>query len=168
MAVGDFHLLSSLDNLAEPVGHYIDNQVELNVTYYYNLRAENISGDLSIASDSISYCLLEPVSKSTMQPNGLTQLLQPDRKITWQYPPNISMEEYTITIIDMDDLLTVRLSFTPQNYTGYQESWIIPASVNLISGRLYKWRVDMGASFTGLIETKGSESFWATFVYHEG
>jgi len=101
-----------------------------------------------------------------MVPNGLDETLGPNRELHWQYNYSEVMENYTITILNAEDNLVFRSEYIPTTYIyGGTEYFIIPDSINMIDEEIYKWRIDTQANYVSSIETAGSESSWASFLY---
>ncbi|MBT3750859.1 MAG: hypothetical protein HOG34_17910, partial [Bacteroidetes bacterium] len=61
--------------------------------------------------------------------------------------------------------LILRRVLQPATYLDEGESWQIPDDIILVSGMLYKWRIDTCANYVNGIENAGSESLWATFRF---
>jgi hypothetical protein len=164
-SLGDFDLI---DRMAmEPITptEYIDVKTINGSQYFYKLKAENSSKNLSKYSDPVTYRILPEISIGSMTPNGMGVQLEPDRSLHWVYPYAIAMEQYCLTILTQENNFVFRKVFSPSNYTGENESQRIPSSINLDSNHVYKWRVDTSAYFEGGLEIYGSESSWAVFVY---
>jgi hypothetical protein len=164
-SLGNYEVLSTMEVSDEFNPMFIDNQVEMRTIYFYKLRAEDISGNYSIFSDSLSYSLIPEISGNLMRPNGLNIPLSSDRSLEWQYNIHIEMENYTLTILDLNDQLKYRSIVFPGSYVYYEESWDIPIDVSLDSGQVYKWRIDANANIIDGLEGSGSESIWATFLF---
>jgi hypothetical protein len=144
---------------------YLDEEVSLGKNYSYKLKAEDYSQNISGFSDSIGYTLLPPILSIRMSPNGITQVLDPTKELSWDYILNIEMENYCVTILTSSSELVWREILSPGNYIGGIESWHIPADVILAHGRTYIWRIDTMAKYINDLETAGSESPWASFLY---
>jgi hypothetical protein len=164
-SLGEFESIYRLQKEPALSQHYRDSQVLLRTYYYYKLKAEDNSGFESAYSDSISYSLLQPLSFGHLSPNGLTDSLNSDRQLTWRYWLNIEMEDYCLTVITDDHTVLLRQILFPGDYTGRTEKFSIPNSIQLVPSQIYKWRIDVQARYIQGLETSGSESQWATFVY---
>jgi hypothetical protein len=164
-SLGDFGLIMALESDAEVNVEYIDRSSELNIRYYYYLRAVDVAGNQSIPSDTLSYLLFVPVYSESLKPNGDASPLGLDRKLTWDYDYHVAMENYVVRILraENDELIYSR-EFTP-NYTGASEYFILPDSISFFTETMYEWRIDISAQYVNGIETAGSESSWAMFLY---
>jgi hypothetical protein len=165
-SLGHYELQASIQENTVMNFEFVDHETYIYKQYSYKLAAEDYSQNIGPFSDSLSYELLPSIKSGQMTPNGESSQLGGNRTLTWVYSFTIMMENYCITIINNDSIVT-RQMIAPQNYTGGFESWIIPNSIVLIPGVRYKWRVDMGAQYHNLRESSGSESSWATFLYLE-
>ena len=144
---------------------YVDTAIKKGISYYYKLKALDLSDNLSSYSDSLSYNMLPQIGSNVMTPNGLLDSLNSVRTLNWYFAYFIQMENYCLTILDHNNELVCRSIFSPSNYvTGY-EYWQIPDSIALDLGQIYKWRIEINAKYTDGVESAGSESPWATFVY---
>ena len=163
-SLGEFDLIArkSTDEIRNH--QYLDNEVGIRVQYYYKIKAEDQSGNLSSFSDSIHYSLLPQINFETMQPNGLSDTISVSRRLFWGYY-YVEMEDYCLTIKNLYDSLIWRELLSPQGYTSGTESWLIPELLDLEQGEHYQWRVDMGAKYANGKETSASESKWAIFLY---
>jgi hypothetical protein len=164
-SLGEYALLARIENSSLDALGYLDSHVSIISVYNYKLKAENTSENLSIFSDSLSYSLLLAISANRMFPNGLTDTLVDGNVLTWFYSSSIEMEDYCLTIIDQDEELVYRQVLSPISYIDRTESWQIPSFILLESNQIYKWRVDTNAKYIFGIETTGSESPWAPFIY---
>jgi len=144
---------------------YIDSDADINTEYYYSLKAEDQSGNRSGASDSLGFSLLHQIKIATMLPNGLEDTLSIDRNFSWYASWILEMEDYCLTIANLNGTLIYREVFSPGNYENRSHSKRIPQSVYFESGMVYKWRIDTGARYVMGLESAASESLWATFVY---
>jgi hypothetical protein len=163
-SLGEFDLLRRLERDLTS-RQYLDLNTEARIRYYYRLRAEDASNNLSDYSDSLSYKILPSITTEWQAPNGLNSILPIDRHLQWLYLWSVEMENYCITVLSENQKLIARHIFVPGNYIGNFESWQIPDSVVLDYGKIYHWRIDTGAKYIGGNETTGSESAWATFLY---
>jgi hypothetical protein len=164
-SLGEFEIITRTVTILDRNLTYTDPGVWTSKVYSYKLKAEDISENLSSDSDLKSYSLLPQIQVNTMAPNGITIRLNSDRRLSWNYDYNIEMEDYCITIIQDPDDPVLRQKLSPQNYTDGAESWSIPDSIILEPNAIYKWRIDTGANYVDKVESKGSESTWATFIY---
>jgi hypothetical protein len=163
--IGKYNSLIRLDGNNMTSQWYIDQSARPGISYYYKIRAEDRAGSLGEYSASILYSLLPVILVETMTPNGLNNLIEEDRTLRWRYRNYNEMEDYTITILTEENSLVIRSSDMPGNYVGGNENWNIPIDITLISGMIYKWRVDTGGHYVDGYETAGSESYWAYFKY---
>ena len=164
-SLGSYEMLFRIEISDESKLMYVDHEVELRTDYSYKLKAEDISGNYSFFSDSSTYALLPWISSELMRPNGMNIPLPSDRTLVWRYDIHLEMESYTLTILDLNDQLQIRSTFSPGNYVSNDERWVIPADISLDSGQVYKWRIDANANIIEGFERSGSESKWAMFVY---
>jgi hypothetical protein len=164
-SLGYYDLLARLEiNKSTSLSH-LDSDVSLETIYYYKMKAEDESGNRSEFSDSLGFALLPQIQIARMSPNGLSDRLNSARKLFWGYDGEIEMEDYCLTITDANGSSVYRQAFSPGNYTSGSESKTLPASLTLVSGEVYRWRVDTGARYINGLETAASESLWATFLY---
>jgi hypothetical protein len=164
-SLGTYDLLAYLEIDALQKLEYVDASVQTGVRFYYKIRCEDDSNNLSAFSDSVYYTLISAIGVETMIPNNQSILTDQNRILTWRYYHGIAMENYSLTLLNEDNGLVKRAIFTPRTYTGSEERWSIPIEIDLISNRIYKWRIDLCADYVEDRETSGSESFWATFLY---
>jgi hypothetical protein len=164
-SLGDYLLISKFERDIGGDLKYLDAEVSLGTMYYYKLKAEDSSENTSAYSDSIGYSLLPQISISTMRPNGLLDTLSENMNLLWAYPNNLEMEDYCLTLLTGTGNFVIRKIFSPGNYVNDTESWIIPTSLILDPGQVYRWRIDTGARYVAGMETAASESPWATFLY---
>ncbi len=162
-SLGDYIMVAQIQNESTFEFKYVDLQVGSD-QYFYKLKSKANSGNFSEFSDSLTYTLLRSIDSETMIPNGQTAPLPEDRTLRWQYD-HVEMEAYCITILSGENEFVHRAVILPQNYIGHYESWQIPLSIELESNMVYNWRIDMMARFVDDLETLGSESSWAKFVY---
>jgi hypothetical protein len=167
-SLGAFHYLTSVQQSNPSSLGYIDREILESSMYTYRLLAIDDSDNSSPYSDSISYTWLLPVEQATMSPNGLSDPLDVERKLHWAYEYHIRMESYCITILDSNNDLILRHISNPNSYVGGSQAWQIPLEISLVSGNVYKWRVDLDGGYIDQLETAGSESLWATFLYLSG
>jgi len=166
-SLGDYYQLSRLENESILEMKYIDNQIGTGNTYYYKLISEDGAGNLSNYSDSVKYTILPQIALSGMIPNGIDDTLSQERTFSWRYDFSIEMEYYCLTIVTNTGEYVRRYIFLPQTYVDIREYFELPNDTNMVSGHLYKWRIDFGANYIQENETSGSESPWATFVMME-
>jgi hypothetical protein len=164
-SLGDYSVLFQVEPEPNKSLSYLDREVATSTKYFYKLKAENTSNIQSQFSDSSWYSLLPRISIASMVPNGLLDQLSEDRKLSWGYRKDIEMENYCLTLIKENDDFVYRELFSPGNYVNDGESKLIPMSIILELGHIYKWRIDTGAKYIMEFETAGSESPWATFLY---
>ena len=163
-SLGEFDLIArkSTDEIRNH--QYLDNEVGIRVQYYYKIKAEDQSGNLSSFSDSIHYSLLPQINFETMQPNGLSDTISVSRRLFWGYY-YVEMEDYCLTVLTQYNDLVIRVVLSPVNYISAFESWHFPDSIILESNQIYKWRIDTGGEYSAGLETAGSESPWGTFLF---
>ena len=165
-SLGEYYLLSSLEAKSLSKFEFRDQFATIRIRYYYKLKSEDMSENMSEFSASISYMLLPPVSSSSMSPNGLSMGLETNRNLYWYYDHHhAEMENFILTIISLENELIARVLVQPANYTGGWEEWQIPSNISLVRGAYYKWRVDAIARINEGLESSGSESVWAVFIY---
>jgi hypothetical protein len=164
-SLGHYDLIATVENKAIERHQFLDESVQVRVQYYYKLKAEDQSDNQSALSDSLFYTLLPQISNDGMKPNGVVDTLSNDRELSWNYRYNVEMEDYGLTLIDIDGSLIHRVRLTPKDYIAGRESYLIPDSIQLIHRSLYRWRVDTGAEYVEGRERMGSESSWGTFLY---
>ena len=165
-SLGVSELLAHLEVNTIQLMEYIDNDVYVGIQYKYFIQAIDESGTTSMPSDTIQYSLLTAIELEYMFPNDRDEQLPDDRKLSWRYNYAIEMEDYVITILSEENELISRQIFTPQNYLGWTEYWKIADEIELESGSIYRWRVEVGADHIGGAELSGSESNWASFIYY--
>jgi hypothetical protein len=146
---------------------YLDVEVLLRTRYYYIIRSEDIAGNYSEYSDTISYSILPIIESASMNPNGLESTLPLDRTLRWQMSYTSMLENYCLTILTSTNELVFRSIIAPKDYTGGLEWLEIPARITLEGNSNYKWRVDTGANYQDGYEHSGSESVWAIFAVEE-
>jgi hypothetical protein len=164
-SLGDYDLIVSLELNSIPKLEYIDREANAWTKYYYKLKSQDGADNLSDDSDSLAYSLLPALPASSMSPNGTSETLEFERLLSWRYNYRIAMENYCLTILSEENEFVTRVLLSPGNYVGWDESWQIPAVILLESGQVYFWRIDTGAGYVDDLETAGSESQWASFVY---
>ena len=162
--MSDYELIASLgvDGLAH--FDYTDNNTIPGQIYFYKIRSENIASSISGFSDSTSYSILQQISTEWMSPHSLNDTLAQDR-ISWHGYYLDIVENYCLTLMTIENELIVRILVQSKDYLSHEEYWSIPDDRILVSGSFYKWRIDGGANYVGGIETFGSESPWAYFLY---
>lgn len=159
-----FEVIAEIEMSGRQSLAFIDRDIDQSIAYSYRLQAEDYASNLSSYSDSMSYMLLPILTPEFMQPNDQYSV-EKVTSLSWVYSYAIEMEDYTITVLTQYDSLIVRDLFAPSSYTGEREFWNIPDSIVLKSGVLYKWRLDLGAKYYSDMETAGSESPWAYFLF---
>jgi hypothetical protein len=164
-SLGDFELLHRQDARSMINPSFLHSDAKVRVKYFYKLKAEDGSENLSDFSDSTFYTLLPSLPVYRMFPLGNGDTLNNVRQLTWNYDYRIEMENYCLTILTQSNSLILRTVLNPTNYVNRAESWLIPDSVVLNSNQIYKWRIDVGAQYVDNLEISGSESAWATFLF---
>ncbi|NQV15132.1 hypothetical protein HQ531_06710 [bacterium] len=164
-SLGDYSLISRIATASISETEYIDTQAQLRVRYFYKLKAEDTSNNMSEESDSAFYSLLPAYPSDMMTPNGMTISLGIDRSLKWYGGFSVEMEDYCLTLLTQIDEIEIRKIIQPNDYVGAYEEWQIPNDVILEHNKVYKWRIDTGAEYIDGRETTGSESPWATFLY---
>jgi hypothetical protein len=164
-SLGDYKLLTRIEPFSSSDLNFIHSQVTYRLKKYYKLKSEDVAGNISTFSDSIEYTLLPSLRLEMMKPNGSSDTLHENRQVNWSYPYLLEMENYCLTILSQNHDLVQRIQLTPQNYTQRWESWTIPDSLVLHENQIYSWRIDIGARYINNLETSGSESGWARFLY---
>ncbi len=167
-SLGYYDLLTMLEIIESSSLNHLDTDVSLETKYYYKMKAEDESGNRSDYSDSLSYSLLPQIQIVRMSPNGLADRLNSARNLFWGYDGEIEMEDYCLTVTEANGSSVYRQVFSPGNYVGGSESKELPPSLTLVSGEVYRWRIDTGARYINGLETAASESQWATFSYVDG
>jgi hypothetical protein len=163
--------LSEFEERAYRESHPIENNsysdiwIESGIPYHYFIIAMDASGGFSENSDTVSYTWLAPIREEHMIPNGLTVPLVSGRELQWYYSYYLEMEKYCITVTNEQSQLVIRDLFLPSTYTGHIETWVVPDSIILNPGEVYKWRIDALADFINGREASSSESQWAYFLY---
>ncbi|MBT4398893.1 MAG: hypothetical protein HOD37_05365 [Bacteroidetes bacterium] len=165
-SLGDYEILGTNTLESTLRFNFLHSEAAARITYYYKLKAENPAGNLSVFSDAIKYTLLPSINTETMSPNGNSDTLNHGRLLTWIYSNTTEMENYYLTVLTQNHELIIRVQISPTDYVNGQESWQIPESVVFDSNAIVKWRIDMGANYINNLETSGSESTWATFLYY--
>jgi hypothetical protein len=160
-----YSLICRIETESSPRAEYRDETADLMRKYFYKIKAEDVSGNLSEFSDSVSFTILSPIELSRMTPNGITMELNIDRSLSWYYVTSTEMEDYILSIITLGKEPIIRTSFQPGNYVGGREYWHIPSDIKFQNGRVYQWRIDTGADYRNGIEKRASESPWAVFLY---
>jgi hypothetical protein len=164
-SLGDYILLVHVDVEKDADLEYIDRETELDIQYYYKLKAIDEASNKSAFSDSIFYTKTHSIPLETMRPNGIDRVLPGNRELRWTAPITMELEDYYLTLVTIDGELILRENLLPGGYAGGEESWNIPPSINLLDHNNYEWRIDTGARYYGGRETSGSESRWVTFLY---
>jgi hypothetical protein len=164
-SIGDYTLLTRLDMRSMQNTEYIDRTVLTRSKYYYRVRSENTSGNISEYSETQYYSLLPSISSNVLSPNGISDSLGIRGYLRWYYSPIIEMEDFLLTILSEQNDLVTRVSFSPRNYIDGAEAWQLPIEIDLQPTQIYKWRIDASANYIDGRESEGSESTWATFLY---
>ena len=167
-SIGNFDLIERVEYESMANHVYIDDYAIPGRKYYYKMKVEDESNNLSVSSDTISYFLLPKPKIEWMDPNGFNSYLDQDRDLSWRYGYALELENYRLTLVTSENELLGRIIIFPGNYLGYNEYWQIPQSIILEDGIIYKWRIETAAKYVDGKETKGSESSWATFRYSGG
>ena len=150
---------------------FIDTSVQLNIDYFYYLRAYDQAGNKSLRSDTIQYRLVEKVW--LISPTGSTLDTLPN--FEWD-DPTFSIYEYTIRVENLKNLEVIWIyRMIRANYTG--DYLNVKYNCNneaieskLSHGKSYRWRVDAIAQEyfrepdNIYIDIAGSESFWEYFT----
>ncbi len=164
-SIGEFALQVRLKTNELVTFEYLDVGQSNGIGYAYVIHAEDVSGNVSDRSDTVSYTLISAVDALTMRPNGQLTHLGEDRLLRWEYIINIEMEDYHLTILDDELRVLSRVRLLPSSYVGYYESYYIPVTVSLRRGAIHHWRIDTAAKYINGRESVGSESRWASFVF---
>jgi hypothetical protein len=164
-SLGEFDLIAHLETESLAEGEYIDRQIVTRIRYFYKIKSQDLSDNISEFSDSLSFSLLPEIKIWSMSPNGLADLLGTARELKWRTTTDIETEDYCITLLREDNDFIARDVVSPGNYIGGLESYQISINIGLVANQIYKWRIDTGAIYMDGRETVGSESSWATFLY---
>jgi hypothetical protein len=164
-SVGDFIVLAQEEVNSKNSLEYYDSYAHERTKYSYKIKAEDNSGNFSDFSDTVSYSLQTHLNINMLNPNGQFSSLNENRMLSWQNYYVNEMENYCITLLTLDNQLILRRVLQPATYLDEGESWQIPDDIILVSGMLYKWRIDTCANYVNGIENAGSESLWATFRF---
>jgi hypothetical protein len=164
-SLGEYVVLSRIETDLYTGLSYIDSDLLLGTKYFYKLKAEDNSENRSDFSESLGFSLLPQIPIGTMTPNGLLDTLDGEVKLIWRYDNNVEMEDYCLTLTNLNADCVFREVFNPGNYLDGTEQRIIPTSVVFEPGQIYLWRIDTGAKYVDGLETAASESPWATFLY---
>ena len=162
---GDVEHLVRLDVESLNAYEYVDTEALHRKDYFYAIKTSDNSNNMSLFSDTISYKSLSQIPSELMSPNGALESLPNNRELLWSFPYLLEMENYCLTLLSEEDDFLFRMVLSPGNYVSRYESWCIPDSIALEVGHIYKWRIDTGAKYVDGLETAGSESPWATFLY---
>jgi hypothetical protein len=167
-SLSDFELLILLNMTSQFETMYIDKNVVVRKQYAYKVESEDVSDNKSAFSDAMYYSLLPQIQSEMMIPNSLSDTLKSGKTLIWRYYYLNEMEDYHLTLLDSKGELLLRAIIQPTNYFNGEESWQLPDSIDLETNVAYKWRIDASASYENGLESAGSESSWAHFVYIEG
>jgi hypothetical protein len=164
-SLGDYSILSRVES-ENTIGHStIDASIESHAIYYYKLRAVHLSGIQSSFSDSINFSVGRPINTKSMNPNGFNDSLLFGQPLEWRNFYVNDVEDYCLTILNMNDNLQLRTILQPSTYIDAQERWFPTDLVTLNPNEQYMWRIDVHNQYVAGIETSASESNWATFLY---
>ena len=163
-SLGDDELIARLEVDSNMKHEYVDQQANIRVKYIYKIKCSDISNNISEFSAPQHYSLIPQLGVGSMHPNGPNAPLS-DRTLKWYYSHHIEMEDYILTILTINDSLVVRKAIVPSTYVSEDESWYIPEYIYLDSAEIYQWRLDMSAEYSDRLESVGSETQWATFLY---
>jgi hypothetical protein len=164
-SLGDYSRITQLESNESPATSYVDENITRDIIYYYKMKAEDLAGNQSHYSDSIYYSIQKKIGSNLMTPNGLAYELSTDRLLSWSNDYYNEVEDYCLTILTEDSELIIRTILQPTTYIDREERWVIPDSIILQSGQIYKWRIDTGGRYIDGYESSGSESSWATFLF---
>jgi hypothetical protein len=164
-SLGSYDSILQLEVEGITSSEWVDTQIETDVRYFYKLKSEDDANNLSSFSDPVSYRILRSVNSENSIPNGISSFLPSDRTLSWIYFFSIEMENYCVTVLSRGGEFILREIVLPGNYVGDTEQYTIPENILFEPSEIYKWRIDIGAKYLEGIETAGSESAWATFMY---
>jgi len=166
-SLGEYELLANIETESITAYEYLDQSIQISIRYFYKLKAIDSSNNESDFSDSVTYMLFPSVLLNTMNPNNITTALNYDRTLSWSDYSHtyIELEDYCVTLLTQKGDFITRLIIQPSNYVGGREEWNIPSNIELESGVIYQWRIDLGANYSNGVELTGSESSWAKFLY---
>jgi hypothetical protein len=164
-SLGDSELIFRLNNESDTELELIDTKVEINRKYLFTIKAIDASGNKSKYSTSQTYTLMPTLEPGVMTPNGLTSVLGVDRLLSWRFSYILTMENFCLTILTQNNEFVFREVMLPATYIDWGDSWQIPIDVELELDGIYKWRFDTNADYINDLETSGSESQWAWFIY---
>jgi hypothetical protein len=162
-SLSDYTWIHRVKSVSNTPLEFIDSDITPNTQYYYKLKADDLSDNRSGYSDSCGYLVLPQITINQMEPSNQLENLDSNRLLYWHYTNSIQMENYCLTLLDLQNDLILRTVLSPVNYVNGSESWRVPDSIILMENQLYKWRIDTGANYSQGIESAGSESPWATF-----
>jgi hypothetical protein len=164
-SLGDFTLLVRLSQSSQSVLEYIDTAAPIGKTMHYTIVAVGDSQIHSDPSDTIYYRRQRAIARQWMIPNSQTDTLSISRQLIWEDHYIEETQDYCLTLTRNSGEILFRQILQPKNYIGRQEIWFIPAYVVLDENNIYKWRVDTAGHYEDGMESAGSESIWATFLY---
>lgn len=144
---------------------YIYSEVDTRSKYYYKIKAEDTPGNLGAFPDSTGYTLLPGLRPDLMNLNGITDTLHSKRQLHLNFPYEIDLEDYCLTIHSQSQESVTRSQWNPMNYIIGGEFWSIPDSLILTPNQIYKWHLDTGAGYMNGKESIGSESSWAIYIF---
>ncbi|MDH7561408.1 MAG: hypothetical protein QHJ34_14435, partial [bacterium] len=151
---GAFLLLKSFK--AQDSTHVDAAGIEVGTRYFYLMTAVDHFGRESAPSDTVDYQLV-PKAFNLHCTASLTPVF---RWHVQDYPG-----QYVLKLFDLSDGSKVWFSLVQSSYTGQEEvvpyNWDGTAAASaLVSGRQYRWRVDV----VGVERNSGSESAWSRFT----
>jgi hypothetical protein len=164
-SLSDMALLKVLDQTSGSKLEYLDFGVPVGKVLCYSMVAVDQSLNQSYPSDSICFSLHRPITSDMMVPNGQSDTLSISRTLNWQNYYLDDTEDYCVTILTEYGDYIYRRILQPQSYVGGSEKWDIPTDIVLEVGQNYQWRIDTGGRYNDGLETSGSESAWAAFLF---
>jgi len=146
---------------------FVDDSVNLNIDYFYYLKAYDQAGNKSEPSDTIRYCLIEKAEP--LKPTG-TLTAQPTI-FEWNDFSNLQ-PEYVIRLENSETHNVIWISrFTTPNYEDFYQSKNfnfdgLAEPGTLASGQWYRWCIKAIAYVDPHtnIDISGSASNWAYFI----
>ena len=153
------------DLMAGSINIYLDENVSINIPYFYFLRAVDQAGNLSLRSDTVEYKLVVKVNL-----RGLFDTTDVKPTFKWS-DAGSAASEYVIRVEQFNPNRVIWISaLTPQNYSGDIQSLVYGspdvfylAQSELSSGVSYRWRIDIVSALDRENEA-GSESYWGYFT----
>ena len=168
-------------NYVNPIAtatEYIDYNVSIKIQYFYYIRAFNQSGNVSDASDTISYKL---AAKPTLYcPQGIIcpedgSTASQTPTFSFKYSPDIDfgISYFIIKVADINGDSLWCYGFPREGYDGSTQKIIFNKDGSslvdtLTSGGQYQWKID-AITPTGYNtpEIEGAESAWVQFNVKE-